>query len=148
MTNNTTAGQLARAGSEHRKAPPPPPKKKKKKKKIQLQLPVQDPNPAKPKQTKENNKHQTNNKARTGPTAATGPQARKLEPNNNNQQPTNQRTKNKQQPPNQQTTYVSPTNTKLQPKHRRNQKHMTSMPVECWPLVMKVSEDQGRKGKM
>jgi hypothetical protein len=42
-------------------------------------------------------------KARTGPTTAPGPQTRKFEPNNNNQQPTNQRT-------NEQATTTEPVN--------------------------------------
>jgi hypothetical protein len=54
---------------------------------------VQDPNHAKPKQTKENNKNQMSYKVQTGPTVATGPQACKIETNNKNQQPMNQQTK-------------------------------------------------------
>jgi hypothetical protein len=47
-------------GAEHRKAPQKTTIIQKKK---QLQQPVQDPNPAKMNQTKENNKHQTSEKA-------------------------------------------------------------------------------------
>jgi hypothetical protein len=71
--------------------------------KKQLQLSVQDPNLAKSKQTKASNKQQTSEQAPTGPTAAAGPQTCKLEPNNNKQQPTNQRT-------NEQATTTEPVN--------------------------------------
>ena len=53
---------------------------------------MQDPNLAKPKQTKENNKQQTSEKPPISRTAGAGCQNCKVEPNNNKQKPTNQRT--------------------------------------------------------
>jgi hypothetical protein len=60
--------------------------------KKQLQLWVQDSNLANLKQTKARSKQQTSEKAPIGPTAGATPQPCKVEPNNNKQQPTNQRT--------------------------------------------------------
>jgi hypothetical protein len=57
--NNTTACRLLGAGAEHRKAPQKTIIIQKKKKKENLQPPSLDPNPTRPNQTKENNKHQT-----------------------------------------------------------------------------------------
>jgi hypothetical protein len=89
MMNDRITGPIAGAGLEPCKV------------QKNLQLPVQDPNLAKLKQTKASNKQQTSEQARTGPTAGARPQPCKIEPNNKKQQPTNQRTSEQEQPVNQ-----------------------------------------------
>jgi hypothetical protein len=80
MMNDKIIGPIVGAGLEPRKV------------KKQLQLRVQDSKIAKLKQTKTNIKKQTSEQVPTCPTAGVGPQPCKVEPNNNKQQLTNQRT--------------------------------------------------------
>jgi hypothetical protein len=58
MENNTTACRPVGAGDEHRKVPQINNNNPKKRKKEKLQQPSLHPNPARPNQTKENNKDQ------------------------------------------------------------------------------------------
>ena len=58
MENNTIVCRLMCARDEHRKVPPKNNNSPKKKKKEKLQPPSLHPNPARPNQTKENNKDQ------------------------------------------------------------------------------------------
>jgi hypothetical protein len=116
------------AGAEHRKAPQKTiiiQKKKKKKKSSNhrrwtptLQGRIKQ---KKTTSTKPARKHEQAELHPQGPKAQT--RAKQTEPTTH--EPTNQ-----QEPSSQQTTYVSPTITKLHPKHRRNQKHTRSMRLQ------------------